>query len=179
MSDLSNKSGISGVRRFFESWLPSGSPEVRLFLLLMAIGLTIRVLIMPFFGHIDFFSEHRRIHGLHEHGGWYPGSRFVTTTVERLNYAVVAPLLPEANSMFDVVDLKQTTASHLDVLRLCSPRHSDAGGFPSEDSLSALRFGDGVHDLPNAWAGQGRCAGCGDVVVQSDHAFRFLYLWTV
>lgn len=114
MSDLSKKSGVSWLRRLVEGWLPSGSPEVRLFLLLMAIGLTIRVMIMPFFGHIDFFSEHRRIHGLHEHGGWYPGSRFVTTTVERLNYAMVAPLLPEASSMFDVVDLKETTASHLE-----------------------------------------------------------------
>ena len=83
------------------------------FLLISLSAILLRLLIMPFCGHIDFFSEYRRIAYLHESGTMLFGARFITTIIETINYTIVSPLLSEKSSMFLMHDLTKSTASHL------------------------------------------------------------------
>ena len=84
------------------------------FLQLLLIAALIRILVMPFFGHIDFLSEGRRIYHAWDTAYLYPGSRFVTSLIELINFAIVSPLLAEKSSMFQMTNWVETTATHLE-----------------------------------------------------------------
>lgn len=74
----------------------------------------IRFLVMPFFCHLDFFSEYRRIHFQIIEHNFFPGSRFIVTLVEMLNYLIALPFLGDVDSMFYLADAANSTASHQD-----------------------------------------------------------------
>ena len=93
---------------------PVHDESFRRFLWIASIAAFVRVLVMPFFGHIDFFSECRRIYYAYETGSLYPGSRFVTNFIEVMNFRIFAPFLAEKSSMFGMWDYSMTTASHLE-----------------------------------------------------------------
>jgi hypothetical protein len=84
------------------------------FIQFFLIAALIRVIVMPFFGHIDFLSEYRRIFHAWDTCYIFPGSRFITSIVELINFTVVAPLLAEKGSMFQSVNWVETTASHME-----------------------------------------------------------------
>lgn len=86
---------------------------LRPFLIILLIGALLRVIILPFFGHIDFLSEYSRIFTLNRDGNLFFGSRFITAFTEYIHYFLVSPLLAEESSMFRLYDLSKTTATHL------------------------------------------------------------------
>lgn len=69
---------------------------------------------MPFFGHIDFFSECRRVFHAWDTGYLFPGSRFITSWIELVNFTIISPLLAEKSSMFQTSNWVEATASHLE-----------------------------------------------------------------
>ncbi len=87
---------------------------------ILLLGLLLRFLVMPFFCHMDFYSEQRRIHLQVEHANLYPGSGFVIQVVEAVNYWLVSPLLTEADSMFYIDDINYTVSSHQDFFAFVS-----------------------------------------------------------
>jgi len=81
------------------------------FLLLLLAGLLVRLLLMPFFCHVDFLSEMRRVHETIVAGYYYPGkARLVVYAVEAVVMKLFLPFLPHANTMFFVADGAQSTA---------------------------------------------------------------------
>jgi hypothetical protein len=85
--------------------------SVRCFLLLLLAGLLVRLLIMPFFCHVDFLSEMRRVHETILAGYYYPGkARLVVYFVEMAFMQLFLPFLPDAQTMFFVADGASSTA---------------------------------------------------------------------
>lgn len=84
------------------------------FIQILLVALLLRIVCMPFFGHIDFLSEWRRIFHAWDTGYLFPGSRFVTSLIEFVHFSLIAPLLAEKNSMFQTANWAETTASHLE-----------------------------------------------------------------
>ena len=97
----------------YDQLLTKDEGRMRQFILITLLAILIRLLLLPFFGHIDFFSEYRRIFHLYENGNLFLGSRFVTAFTEYLNFSFWSPLIAEKSSMFRVEKLTETTASHL------------------------------------------------------------------
>lgn len=69
---------------------------------------------MPFFGHIDFLSECRRVFHAWDTAYLFPGSRFITSLIELINFTIISPLLAEKSSMFMTSNWVEATASHLE-----------------------------------------------------------------
>jgi hypothetical protein len=96
-----------------------GSSPAQRFWHLFAAALLLRFCLMPFFCHLDFLSEFKRIHIQYELGNLFPGSRFIVSLVEWINYAWVAPLLPERHSLF-FSDPGVSSAGHHDFFLFAS-----------------------------------------------------------
>ncbi len=79
--------------------------------LLFLAGLLIRLLLMPFFCHVDFLSEMRRVHETLLTGHYYPGkTRLVVYFIEMISMRIFLPFLPDADTMFFIADGASTTA---------------------------------------------------------------------
>ena len=74
------------------------------FLQLFLLAALIRVIVMPFFGHIDFLSECRRVFHSWDTAYLFPGSRFITSLIELINFTIIAPLF--VRKELDVHDVK-------------------------------------------------------------------------
>lgn len=93
---------------------PSASPANRrlyCFLLIVLAGLFLRLSLMPFFCHVDFLSEMRRVHETLQVGYYYPGkTRLVVYFIELFFMRIFLPFLPDARTMFFLADGASTTA---------------------------------------------------------------------
>jgi len=78
---------------------------------LMLIALIVRLLVMPFFAHVDFLSEYSRIYRSIQQGNpfLFP-SRALVTLIEWITLVCVAPLLPENGAFLMLDDPLQPTA---------------------------------------------------------------------
>ncbi len=86
---------------------PLGRDIVVLFL----AGLVLRLLLMPFFCHVDFLSEMRRVYATLTAGYYFPGtSRLIVYYVEMAFMQLFLPFLPHADTMFFVANGASTTA---------------------------------------------------------------------
>ncbi len=84
----------------------------RQFLRFLLIALLIRIIIMPFFGHIDFLSEARRVFYWAEHNIFIDNiSRNTTMFIEVIFFRVFRIFLPEAQSMLFHPDIAHSMAS--------------------------------------------------------------------
>ncbi len=79
--------------------------------LLLLAGLLLRLLLMPFFCHVDFLSEMRRVYATLLAGHYYPGkTRLVVYFIEMAFMRIFLPFLPDADTMFFLADGESTTA---------------------------------------------------------------------
>ncbi|MDW7772667.1 MAG: hypothetical protein SCH71_07225 [Desulfobulbaceae bacterium] len=116
------------------------------FLRLMIIGLLIRIILMPFFGHIDVLSEARRVYYWSENNIFLDYiSRNTTMFIEVIFFKLTSFLLPDRNAMFFQPDLYHTTASHLHSFEFVS--HSTVFR-----TLFILKLPFLVCDMLTAWA---------------------------
>lgn len=78
---------------------------------LMLIALIVRLLVMPFFAHVDFLSEYSRIYRSVQQGNpfLFP-SRPLVTLIEWITVVCAAPLLPENGALLMLDDPLQSTA---------------------------------------------------------------------
>ncbi len=78
---------------------------------LFGAGLLIRLLLMPFFAHVDFLSEYGRMYQVVATGNstLYLG-RIVVVVIEQVFLRLFLPLLPHADTMLRFNDLCQSTA---------------------------------------------------------------------
>lgn len=82
------------------------------FLRLLVLGLLVRIILMPFFGHIDVLSEARRVYYWAEHNIYFDFiSRNTTMFIEVVFFKIFQFLLPDKHAMFFQPDLYHTTAS--------------------------------------------------------------------
>lgn len=82
------------------------------FLYLLLIALLIRVILMPFFGHIDVLSEARRVFFWAENDIYFNNiARNTTMIIEVVFYKVTSFLLPEEVSMFHIDNIRNSTSS--------------------------------------------------------------------
>lgn len=90
----------------------SSDHQNNLFLRLMLIGLILRIILMPFFGHIDVLSEARRVYYWADHNIFLDFiSRNTTMFIEVVFYRIFDFLLPDSYAMFFQPDPYHTTAS--------------------------------------------------------------------
>lgn len=111
---ISANPALKTISKWINQVFPVQEQSFRRFLFIAGIAAFVRILVMPFFGHIDFFSECRRIFYAYDTGSLYPGSRFITNFIEMVNFGFFAPLIAEKSSMFSMLDYSMTTASHLE-----------------------------------------------------------------
>lgn len=78
---------------------------------LFSAGLLIRLLLMPFFAHVDFLSEYGRMYQIVATGKptLYLG-RIVVVLIEQVFLRLFLPLLPDADTMLRFNDMRQSTA---------------------------------------------------------------------
>jgi len=82
------------------------------FLRLIIIGLLLRIILMPFFGHIDVLSEARRVYYWAEHNIFLDYiSRNTTMFIEVVFFKLFGFLIPDRYAMFFQPDMYHTTAS--------------------------------------------------------------------
>jgi hypothetical protein len=88
------------------------NPLNKQFLRFLLIAIIIRLLIMPFFGHIDLLSEARRVFY------WVENNIFINNTprnttmfIETLSFRIFQFLLPESQSMFYISNISQSMSS--------------------------------------------------------------------
>jgi hypothetical protein len=129
--------------QFLKTGLTSQETQYKFFRLLLA-ALLVRFLIMPFFCHLDFLSEYRRIHFQLIEGNFFPGSRFIVTIVETINLIIALPFIPNAASMFHMNSAAEVTAGHQDFFAFVS----HPGIF---QTLFLLKLGYLAFDLATGW----------------------------
>lgn len=78
---------------------------------LFGAGLLIRLLLMPFFAHVDFLSEYGRMYQVVATGKptLYLG-RVVVVLIEQVFLRLFLPFLPDADTMLRFNDMRQSTA---------------------------------------------------------------------
>ncbi|MEW6261315.1 MAG: hypothetical protein AB1547_15580 [Thermodesulfobacteriota bacterium] len=78
---------------------------------LFGLGLLVRLLLMPFFAHVDFLSEYGRMYQVVTTGNptLYLG-RIVVVIIEQVFLRLFLPLLPDADMMLRFNDVRQSTA---------------------------------------------------------------------
>lgn len=80
-------------------------------MLLLLVGILLRLFLMPFFTHVDFLSEMRRVHEIILSGYSFPATaRLVVFFIETLFMKLSLPILPDAETMFFVSKGEQATA---------------------------------------------------------------------
>jgi hypothetical protein len=90
----------------------AGDAYAQRFLRLMIAGLLLRVVLMPFGGHIDVLSEARRVYYWVQNDLFFDmTSRNITFLIQSLSLRLLLPLLPDADAMFAWQGLAGTTAS--------------------------------------------------------------------
>ncbi len=82
------------------------------FIRLLLIAIIVRVLVMPFFGHIDVLSEARRVYYWSENGIYLDNiARNTTMFIQVLFFKFTSLLMPDKEAMFTHIDIARTTAS--------------------------------------------------------------------
>jgi len=82
------------------------------FIHILLISLLLRILLMPFFGHIDVLSEARRVYFWAENNIFFDDiARNTTMLIEVLFYKATSFLLPDEFSMFHIDNIKYSTSS--------------------------------------------------------------------
>uniref|UniRef100_A0A7C4MKM7 DUF2029 domain-containing protein n=1 Tax=Desulfatirhabdium butyrativorans TaxID=340467 RepID=A0A7C4MKM7_9BACT len=78
---------------------------------LFGVGLVIRLVLMPFFAHVDFLSEYGRMYQVVATGKptLYLG-RIVVVVIEQVSLRLFLPFLPDADTMLRFNDTGQATA---------------------------------------------------------------------
>lgn len=104
---------VTAPKEFLRNVFPQNEPLFWRFLWWLALAALIRLAFLPFFAHIDFFSECRRIFYFYDNGTIYPGSRFITSLFQLINMTLWSPLIAEKSSMFYMLNPAASTASHL------------------------------------------------------------------
>lgn len=91
--------------------IPSSLKEKRL-LVLVCVGILIRIIIMPFFSHVDLFSEFRRVMYSLNNDIYFPHQhRLVTFYIEYAFLAVLSPLLKDPDIVFFLEDVSKSTSN--------------------------------------------------------------------
>ncbi|MGD9976119.1 MAG: hypothetical protein AB7S77_23935 [Desulfatirhabdiaceae bacterium] len=81
------------------------------FLQIMAAGLLLRLLVMPFFAHVDFLSEYARVYKSIIYGNPFAySSRMVLSLIEIAWMTICLPLFPDGGSGFLFSDPARSTA---------------------------------------------------------------------
>jgi len=106
-----SSSQLNRITVFWHQLLNSSEPDFVLMRLIIA-GVSIRFCVMPFFCHLDFLSEWRRIHLQLTEFSFFPGARFVVTLVETINHILVWPFLGDTDSMLLLQKGVDSTAGH-------------------------------------------------------------------
>ncbi len=97
-----------------KDYIPSSLRDRRL-LILVCVGILIRILIMPFFSHVDLFSEFRRVVYSLNNDIFFPHqNRLVTFYIEYAFMAVLSPFLKDPNIVFFLEDVSKSTATMTD-----------------------------------------------------------------
>lgn len=80
---------------------------------LLLAGILVRVLIMPFTGHIDVLSEARRIHYFWENSIWFDlnSARSVSNFIQLFFYSFTRFLMPNPEELFFMRDVAASTAT--------------------------------------------------------------------
>ena len=83
----------------------------RPYLILFLCGLLIRLVLMPYFTHVDLFSEYRRVYKTIELGNYFPGlKRLVVYYVELFFLKLSLPFISDPAITFHFTDLARSTA---------------------------------------------------------------------
>jgi hypothetical protein len=93
-------------------------------ILLFGVGLLVRLLLMPFFAHVDFLSEYGRMYQVIATGKptLYLG-RIVVVAVEQVFLRLFLPFLPDADTMLRFNDMHQSTAGLSEYFLFVSDPH--------------------------------------------------------
>lgn len=95
--------------------------DTRRLVRLILIGALLRVVLMPFFSHIDFFSEARRIYYWIENHIFFDNiARNTTLLIESMFLRVFSPFLPDAKQMLYFADIAHATSSPEDYFEFVS-----------------------------------------------------------
>lgn len=82
------------------------------FVLALGIAVLLRLLLMPFFGHVDIYSEYRRVFYLLENQLYFDNSyRFITFSIEMLFAAFSQLFIDVSDGLFALADPSKSTAS--------------------------------------------------------------------
>jgi hypothetical protein len=88
------------------------NPHNKQFLRFLLIALVVRMVIMPFFGHIDVLSEARRVNYWVENNIFINNiPRNTTMFIETFSFRIFQFLLPESQSMFHISNIANSMAS--------------------------------------------------------------------
>lgn len=82
--------------------------------LLISIGLAVllRLLLMPFFAHVDLFSEYRRVNYMLDNALYFDNAhRIVTVYIEMFFVAISKLFIPASDTLFYLPDPSKSTAS--------------------------------------------------------------------
>lgn len=83
------------------------------FFYILLLGLLIRIIIIPFFGHIDVLSEARRVYFWTENNIFFDTiSRNTTMFIEAVFLKLTLFLLPDEKAMFYLENMRNSTAIH-------------------------------------------------------------------
>jgi len=82
------------------------------FILALGLAVLLRLALMPFFAHVDLFSEYRRVFYALENGLYFDNSyRFVTYSIEMIFAAFSQLFISVSDGLFDIPDPKNSTSS--------------------------------------------------------------------
>lgn len=84
-------------------------------ILALGLGVLLRLSLMPFFGHVDLYSEARRVFYALENGHTFDnGYRFVVFYIELIFAAFSTLFIDVTEGLFHIPDLTQTTSNLVD-----------------------------------------------------------------
>ncbi len=97
-------------------WLTSEN-----FIRLVLVAVLLRIVLMPFFGHVDTLSEARRIFYWDQSGIYFDDiSRNVTLQFQLLFYKVFSVFIPNEESLFALEDMSNSTANPIEYFEFVS-----------------------------------------------------------
>lgn len=85
------------------------------FALVLGLGVLLRLILMPFFAHVDLFSEYRRVFYVLDNGLFFDNAHRVVVFNVELLFAWASQLfIPISDELFHLPDPKQSVASLVD-----------------------------------------------------------------
>ena len=96
----------------------------RYFIVAITLGLLLRLGLMPFFSHVDLFSEYRRVFFALQTESYFPGAhRFVVFYIEMFFAWLIPPFIHDAESIFYLPAPTNSTASLSDYFFFVADPH--------------------------------------------------------